>query len=383
MKNAKLQLYSDTLVIEALLSDPATYKVAQSGIIGSIIEKVKELFTSHIDPDNKLDSIINMLAPSMLTMLGFPIIGILVEIAKSWFHLDLGAIFSDIGSGLKSLLAGGAKTTSTAVENLVANVFNNHSGATPTADDMAQANLTQLQSRTDLQLREAQFFKLSLLQIQNKKLEKTALLGSLAKFLGLRSTTLRSLIKIVGWIIKVLLATAGFMAVDDAVHSFVGTPSYTQFNTPMSATKPSVAPSVSNISYMMPTQTVFKVNPNYNEEHLNMGDHWIEPVAPTQIGDEIVKWTEDIYPDTSGMDEQIKSTSGFNKALQAIDEYNASNKLNITFIPPEFTSRKKVVDLFIDELANKAPAPAPSSQPSSPPSSSSKPKMLDVSFPST
>ena len=346
---SKVQIYMDTLMVEALLSD-GLVKNAQSGIISSIITKVKEYVGSHINPADKLGSVINILIPGALGALGFPIIGFIVEIATSWFGLDLGKILENIGSEIKSLLVGGAKATSGSVDSIVHSAFSSNAGGAPTQDDLEAAKNKPIHA---LSMREIQLYKASILHLMDDAdlTKRAQILGTLGRFIGLKSTTVSALTKIVGWIVKVILASAGFMVADDAIHSVVGVPSHTDFSSP-SATSPHKEQS---ISLNTPTQTVFKPNPDYTEERLNMSDRWIEPVPPSQMGDEIVQWTKDIYPDTKEVADDIKSTVGFNKAMQIIDDYNATNKLNITFMPKQFSSRKKIVDLFIDELAKKAP----------------------------
>lgn len=358
MSNEALKLYSDMLIVEAILSDTGITKSAQSGIVKSIVDKVKDYVADHINPQDKLGSVINLISPGILWALGFPIIGFILKMAISWFGIDVGKIFEDIGSEIKSLITGEAKTTSSAVENVVNRVMQENAGSTPTQTDLEKAQNLKLSSMT---LRNAQIYKATIIGLMNNDMAKNAqILSTLGRFVGLKSTTVSALTKIIGWIIKVILASAGFMVADDAIHAVLGKPSTTY---PVTEKQPQV----SSITLPTSEQTVFKVNPGYTEEHVNVRDRWIEPTPYQNISNEIIQWAKEIYPDLKDVyDAEIKNTVGFNKAIQIINEYNQNNTTDVTFMPLMFTSKKKVVDLFIDELAHKSSqfktVPTPSQQ---------------------
>lgn len=354
MSNSKVQLYMDTLIIEALLSDDLMIKNAQSGIIGSIIKKIKSMVSDRINPNDKLGSAIDLIAPGILMATGFPILSMILELAESWFGVKPSDSMKDIGNEIKSLISGGIKPHSSDIDAIAQRTTSSHFG-TPSQSDLEAAQTKPL-TKYQFTLRDAKLYKITLLHLQDQQLIKQGgWLSSLGRFVGLSSLTSSALAKIIGWIFKVVLASAGLMAVDDAIHSVMGSPSHVDYS-PSGAGNTTTTPTYSTISFHTPTQTIFKINPNYTEERLNSTDHWIEPVPLTQIGNEIVQWTQDIYPGTTSVAKDIKNTIGFNNALQAIDSYNSTNKLNITFMPHEFTSRQKVVDMFIDELALKSPS---------------------------
>lgn len=365
MSNESLKLYTDTLIIETLVSDPKMTKTAQEvgGIVSSIVHKVKDYVGDHIDKHNKVASVINLLTPGILSIMGFPVIGFIVKIAESWFGLNIGKIFEDLASEVKSLILGGAQTTSSAVENLVHRVVSGNAGGAPTQEEFEAAQHKKL----SMTLRDAQIYKATIIGMMNNDMAKNAqILSTLGRFIGLKSTTTSALSKIIGWILKVILASAGFMVADDAIHSIMGTPAAQIPGEPTdrSAGRPTAKSTEPSVQIPVSTQTVFKVNPEYSEERMNIRDRWIEPVPSQRIGNEIVQWAKEIYPDLKDVNnDEIMNTVGFKKAVETIEDYNSTNTSDITFMPLMFTSRKKVVDLFIDELAQKAPqfktAPVP------------------------
>jgi len=70
----------------------------------------------------------------------------------------------------------------------------------------------------------------------------------------------------------------------------------------------------------------------------------------------LMSWAKEIYQGLNGLDSIIQNTAGFQAAVEAISWQNHSSAGGpIVYIPPMFTSKKMVVDHFIDEVAEKAP----------------------------
>jgi hypothetical protein len=355
MKNNAIQFYADTVWVQDFLSDGFA-KQAQSGLVMSLVSKVKDYISGKIDPNNKVDSVVNLLTPGILWSLGFPVLGFIVKLAQIFFGLDVGKVFSDVAQEVKSLLTSGTQISPSQVDQITDAAVQANYGTEPTEND-----LKKFQSLTT---REARLFKISILnamqEISIRDLEqwqsntipfnkRAQVMSSLLKLIGLKHKTASILGKIIGWVVKTILASAGFMVGSDIIEGLWHKVSPSSSETPET---PSSSPTT--ISIPEPTQTLFPVNPNYSEESLNIDRWWIEPVPSHQIGNQIVDWTEEIYPKLKGMDSFIRSSPAFQKVVQVIQNYNSTNASNITFMPKMFSSRKKVVDLFIDDLANKA-----------------------------
>jgi hypothetical protein len=326
-------------------------------MIEGIVKGIAGHVESNIDPNNKLNSVLNLLAPGLLMASGFPILAFVAEMATQWFGINLGAIFSDIASALKSLLSGGSKLDSGTVDSIAAKAVSNHEGSEPTQQDLEAAQQKKL-TASSLTITEAKLYKAAIIELMDKYNgdpknifnKRAGFLTDIASFIGLKGSTSRVLVKVIGWVVKTVLWAGGFMLANDAIHSVLGVPKIT----PGSGAQTVSAPvEQTAVSIPTPKQTLFAVNPAYTEEKLNINSRWIEPVSPDSIDQDIVQWAEDIYPDLKGRDADIRSTSGFQKAVEVIKNYNATNTSNVTFMPRLFTSRKKVVDLFIDELAGK------------------------------
>ena len=85
-----------------------------------------------------------------------------------------------------------------------------------------------------------------------------------------------------------------------------------------------------------------------------MNSGWMEGIPPSQIENQLVAWAKDIYPDLQGKEAFIQGSPALQAVVKYIQQYNSNNTSNVTFMPKRFTSRKMVVDMFIDDLAVKA-----------------------------
>lgn len=352
-----MQINKDVQIVEALVSDRVLVKLGQSGGMSSIIEKIKDYVVNNI----KQEGVINLLAPGILGALGHPVLAIILKIAETWFGFDLGKIFGEIVDEVKSLISSHTKTTSEHINNVVHQAVMNNIGGEPT-----QSDYERITHKASMTLEEAKLYNLAVIGIMQEQVKEGQARRGLAKLLDLRSPTALAITSIIGWLVKVVLWAGGLMVADDVVHSILGSPKHDTSTTESPAqTETTIsAPPVS-------TQTTLKVNPNYNDIRMTTNERWIEPVPPNNIADDIVQWTKDIYPDTKNLDAEIHNSPSFQQVVQTIDNYNRTNTTDITFMPKIFTSRKNVVDRFIDEVAQKAPQastpePIPLAQPVKP-----------------
>src|SRR5579859_4302209 len=106
MKN--ITFYNDFLIVEALLQNSIT-KCAQQNMIDGIVNNVKQYIENNINPNDKAGSILNMLAPGIISTtlgaMGLGKIGFLLGLAARFFHLDVAGILRSIWSKLKEQLS--------------------------------------------------------------------------------------------------------------------------------------------------------------------------------------------------------------------------------------------------------------------------------------
>ena len=126
------------------------------------------------------------------------------------------------------------------------------------------------------------------------------------------------------------------------------------------------------------TQTKFSIKPGYVDTRYNTSDdtNWIEKISnnKSSIENMLVSFVKEVYDGLNGQDALIRSVPGFQITADNIAWYNHSSVGDpIVFIPKHFTSKKQLVDNFIDQIAARAgnaPSPTPNNtQPALPPGS--------------
>lgn len=348
--NSEISMYVDTMIVDAILSDDAFVKTAQGGsIITSLIDKVKQYFNNHIDPNDKAGSLINLLAPGViaaaLKTMGFGWFGTLAGIAMSIFHIDVNAALHSIWNKLKSPISSNKQLTSSQVDEMVNDSIKEHSPET-SENEIKFASVSQ-------QLREASLFKLAMVEY-----EKTGTIKEAQSLFGKSRYKTQSLLsKILGWIFKIAISSAGFMVAGDVVNKFLGRPNALdgtiQNGKPVAVTNKS-APT---IPIHVATQTKFKLNPSYHIESNNSGaSNWVENVHndPDSIESMLIAFTKQVYQGLNGLEALIKSSPSFQFMKNKIAFYNHSSEGDpFVFIPKQFTSKKQVVDMFIDDVADR------------------------------
>jgi hypothetical protein len=358
----EIKLYVDTIVVQALLSDDVLLKTAQSSTITDLISKVKSYFGNQVDPNDKIGSVFNMLSPGListtLSALGLPWLGIFLGLATRVFHVDVAGIFRTVWTKLKEAVGSGKQLSSAQVDGTVDDAVQSHNKpATEEEANQAMQSLkqqdTQHAKSASMRVREAKMFKLAMKEYQtNPALIKEA--GILDWFTSKKSSAGSLFGEILKWIFKIALSAAGLMVAGDIINKFLDRPN--ALDGSMMHGKPTNEPAQS-VPQVTSKQTKFKVNPALaNESH--GGGGWIENVPNNKesIGDLILRWTSEVYPQTKGLDSIIRNTAGFQTIVETITfQNNRAAGGPIIFIPRVFSSKKAIVDYFIDEVAEKAP----------------------------
>lgn len=288
----------------------------------SIVDTITSYITQGLGGDNNIDKLFNFLGPSVISglfgLIGFPKFGILLGIASSAYGFDFADVVNSIHEQIKSALAGSGQITPDKVHNIVSTtVGNNLSNNTPATTSQA--------SRAD------RLHKLSCV------INKYAATPTPSKeFVG------GKLIKALSWLFRVALSSTGFLVAGNITRDLLG----------IKKNEPAAAPAATS------TQTKFKVNPSYSPENNNSGDSiWVESVSNNKSGIEnmLLQFTKTVYSGLNNLDNIIRSTNGFQDMVDEISWYNRYSKDEPHIvIPKTFTSKKSIVDHFIDEIAQRS-----------------------------
>lgn len=356
----QISFYVDTMIVETLLSDPGLSKTAQAqNILSDIAGKVSHYFENHIRPDDKAGSLLDLFAPGLvwvtLRAIGLPWwFTTLLSLAMDVFHIDVRKIMSSIYSKLKSLLSGNKEVSSSQIDSIVSSsVQENASPATQEEADQVEQMISKSYS---VRLREAKLLKLAMIEYHKMKSEGQAKSKFFSLFSNRKAGTVSSLTSVLSWIIKIALASAGLLVAGDVVNKFLGRPN--ALDNTIQKGKPvekqeTVAPVV------VSKQTKFPLNPAYHEENLNSAaSPWIENVTNNKesIEEMLVNFAKEVYQGLDGHEADIKASPRFQSIADSIVWYNHTSAGGpIVFIPKMFTSKKRLVDYFIDDVAARTP----------------------------
>jgi hypothetical protein len=344
--------------------NPGLSKTAQAGnLISGLVDKVKNYFGSKVDPNDKSGSLINMLAPGALSLafkaMGFGWLGVFFSFLMSVFHVDVSSILSSIWGKLKSAIGGGKQTSSEEVDNIVSSSVAEHN-TPPTQEEADAAAQAEEQKKNSSQLlRDAKMLKLALIEFDKHNMQVIKTAGFLSLFTGRKTSSMNILTKLLSWVFKVAIASAGLMLAGDVVNKFLGRSN--SLDGTMQNGKPTGndAGSSGQAAPAGPTstQTKFKVQPSYHAENRNVGESsWIETIPNNKqsIEDMLVVFAKQVYSGLDGLESVIKSTAGLQVIAEKIEYYNHTSAGDqMVYIPRYFNNKKQIVDMFIDEVAEK------------------------------
>jgi hypothetical protein len=335
--NSEFSFYMDTLIVQEALLDDAMIK--RAGVLNTVKDGIVNYFESHSDPNDKVGTLLNFLAPGAISMLIGGWLGPTFGLAMRVLNIDVASILRSLYNGVKELTTGNKQVTSSQVDGLVNEVMQSNVG-----QGLQTASFSQ-------QIKDARLLKLAVIDLHENRVSADELKKVFAY--GRREKTISILGKLLSWILKVAISSAGLMVAGDAVNKMLGRPN--AFDKTIEHGKP-VEPAPAPVAKIS-TQTKFPVNSNYSDIQHTSGS-WVENYPNTQSGVEnmLVSFVKEVYKGLDGLDSVIKSTPGFKATVDEILWFNhAAAGDPIVFLPKFFTSKKQLVDHFIDDIAAKSP----------------------------
>ena len=359
MSNGEISFYVDTLLVETVLGDPKFYKKA--GFLSDVLSRAKEYFGSKFNAETPAASVLNELAPGALWFtfqaLGIGKWGLLLGLLMNVFHVDAYGILRSLFDKIKGTISSGKKTSSAEIDAAAQEAVQENSG--DVSPQQVQQGFQTLQNTppqeaddgrvySSLELMpDAKIIRLALNQYedQNLRLTKTALnfedfFGS---YKGNRAKGSSLLGKIFGWVMKIALASAGLMIAGDVINKVLGRP-----NSFDGSYKPGQEPT--NTPATSDTGVTQNKYPLKGDAPLPSSIPLVN--NPENIESLIIQFAKDVYSGLDGKEQLIRNTAGFQAVKERIAWANVYNPGSRSIImPPNFTSKKKLVDYFIDDVA--------------------------------
>lgn len=363
ISNSQVSFCVDTLLVETVLGDSRFYKKA--GFVSDLLDKVKEYFSAQIDTSNPVSSVLRVLAPGALWMflstIGLGKWGFLLGLLMDVFHIDAPAMLSSMFDKVKGMISGGKKASSEEIDSATEAVAQEHATpGTPQEAQQAPKAIEELKQKQEsakaddhithssLELMpNAKLIRLALIDYENHsmRLTKEAFfdMGGYNKSKAQGSSLLA---KIFGWIVKIALFSAGLMVAGDVVNAVLGRPSALTGTYQAGKEAPSTSAPVGHQS----TQTKF---PAKSDAPLPFSWPLVNNVG--NIENMLIQFAKDTYSGLDGKEDVIRSTPAFQAVRDNINWFNVHNEGSASiFIPKTYTSKKQLVDYFIDDVAQAA-----------------------------
>jgi hypothetical protein len=365
VSNSQVSFCVDTLLVETVLGDSKFYKKA--GFVSDLLEKVKEYFSSQINPNQPVSSVLRVLAPGALWMflsaIGLGKWGFLLGLLMDVFHIDVGSMLTSMYDKVKGMISGGKKVSSEEVDAATETVAQEH--ATPgTVQQVQQAPqaIQQLKEKhqgvseandhvtySSLHLmHDAKLIRIALINYENQymRLTKEAFLG-IGEYNSSKAKGSSLLAKIFGWIVKLALYSAGLMVAGDVVAAIFGMPSALTGNYHGSKENETESAQVAPPAYKS-TQTKFPLKGD-----APLPSSWPLVNTPSNIENMLIQFAKDTYSGLDGKEDIMRNTPSFDAVKDNINWFNIHNPGSaVIFLPKTYTSKKSLVDYFIDDVAS-------------------------------
>lgn len=365
-----LQDVVDSLLIEGLARQEFGLS-KQAGLfddlnLAGVGESIKSFVKSHVNndgPGGYLGSVLNLLAPSVLFKVN-PFLGILYLVGTQ-FGFDFQSVMGKFADLIKSHLQSGQAMTSEDVSSMgKAAVASQVSEAMP-SDLLEPLRKYASQSRSEL-LKEAQM--MSELQeylgrfnplakkspsfptipwlFSNDKSVIGRIFGNLLK-LPTRGKAKWMMGGFIIWIVKAVLMGAGLIAGAEAISGLLGHKKPEALSAKPIET-PSTPPESSSIIQEPKSISKTETLPSLIDSSKEM---WVVPLIGS-IAQTLEIWTADLYPKTKTPDlaKKLANSSKFRATLQELSSQATNRGSKSLVMPEQFTSRKQVVDQFIQDI---------------------------------
>lgn len=363
MSNSEISLCTDLLLMESILGDSKFTKKA--GVVSDLLDRMKEYFGEHIDKSKPTESVLNLLAPGTLWMVlrgvGLGKWGLLIGLLLEVFHVDVTGLISTLWTEVKTMLATHGKLSSEQIDGAVNSAIAAHND--PGSEEEAQQGYQALKQNPELAkgeegladdkvyssaelLKETRMISLAMIAYEDQKMRLTKQADFFGSYNKSKAKGTSLLARILGFVFKVALASAGLMVAGDLINKFLGRPNAIDRTYQAGESETATAP----VSVSHSTQTKF---PFKGDAPLPRS--WPLMNNPSNIESMLVQFAKDTYSGLDGKEGLITSSPAFQAIVQQIDWFNIHNKGSAAiFLPPSYSSKKQVVDSFIDDVAKAA-----------------------------
>lgn len=323
--------YNQTNLLLAKLKQSSIKKEALdlSGLTSTIVNHVKSIY----NPEKPVGSMLDFVGPSVLFRVG------------GWKLMILYELFGALGFDWTNFFE--------SIKNLISELFqSSKEGKTITEEDLNKSIQDKIQSHLS---DDADLEKLKQIEEKANKLAgrdkdlimKLAYGRNYSSMFSSRRNNLTGLfVRVFAWLITTVLLAFGIKIGEAGAK-------YLMKNKENSQTEES---DIKQLPVNNPNAKL-TINPNINSEYLtvhtnNDSSIWFEPFSISNIENELVDWTIDIYPQLKGKESLIKSSSLFNKVVNLFKSRNKNTEsVGVVAVPKMFKKKIDIVNSFAAEIS--------------------------------
>jgi len=370
---ADLEFLEETLMIEGLARLEMGI-VKEAGLfddlgLSGVADSIKGFVADHLKGSDEVKggyvtSVLGVMLPSILLRV-HPLLGI-VYLVASQFGYDLDAAVTKIFGAVKPKLDAGEEVTSKDVSEIGKNAL----GLSAEASWVSE--MGRLIKEAEISKSAGPLFRNEGMLSNLPSIPWLAGKGGIVQRIFGNLFSLPNKGKIVWllggfaiWIVKTILMGAGLLGIAGGVSSLLGHKKPEKKNDDANHHddhgEEKQVPPVSSPT-KSPSSSPLSIDPKDLPDHLKSkspsGNRkmWIVPlVGNGTVGDTLRIWMLDLYPEieNSLKTNKLLSTSpAFQKTVRLLDLPENKGKKTLV-IPPQFTSRKQIVDLFFPEIKAK------------------------------
>lgn len=377
--SGNMQYLADTLLIEKLcLLDNTIGLNKQAGVadgmLGSIASSIMGWAKEHIDTSHGVTGVLSSLADIMIPAILFKINPLLGGLGTAAEVLGFSpvSIIKKIMQFLHQKLSSGSLPTMDEINSVGKSAVAAVAGPLGSqASDMFDI-LHEIEKRGQLVrlVRTAQSAELLSL-LGGGKQQKTPEISFFGGKGGIIERIFGQLFKtkatgkarwllggFIVWIVKTILLGAGLVAGGEKIMSLLGGKKQEAHEevTPQSETvwAGQKKPVTEDEEVSTPTPAITHLTPTGRGQDTHTNDHttstWVVPMVGGSIENTLLAWAEDIYKELAEKSSMIAASESFNKTVEEMRKGLDSSRSNQITVPPQFKSRKQVVDRFAKDV---------------------------------
>lgn len=363
MNKGEIEFIADTLLIQRLatieygIQKTAGFGDWVVGALGDGLQVISEEVRGLIDTSSIgsiVESIARLIAHGALYQIWWPLASINTA-AKAVFGVDIIDVGKKIWDMLVGTIMSKGSVTPQEVSAATKAATSAFAGSDTNEIKMSSYDLFEPLREADKAGKLYSFALFGKSRSSNRRSPAAGFFSSISAFKG------KSIIGgLAGWAIKAALIGAGLMTMSGTLARFVGLkdgPNEKKEQEQTGETQPETETPAYSQTAQPDSESSVSLTPTGRGNDIHANDHktsqWVVPLVQGSIEKTLIIWAGDVYEELVGQDHVIHQAASFNKVVNEMKRYMEYGNTSRVPVPPQYKSRKQVVDQFAREVAYK------------------------------